>query len=363
MQRDINIKEYMSTFTEKLYNPKETVYSSIIIGADIGGTNTNIGIFGLSQGKKPILIRSLHYKSFEITDFAAMFAQVIQYLGQFQIQINKICIAAAGVVPEKRDRVKPTNLLVELIISDIQQATKVSTIILANDFEVISYGLKHIAKNMLVQIKDGKAEIKGHQAIIGAGTGFGKCIIFEGNTLVSEGGHADFAAQSKNDIDLINFIQKRDHRTSPVSWEDILSGNGIERIYQFFLPQCLGYCDIHGPRPDEIFKMRYSNEAAKRTVQYYAELYARCARNFVLDSLALGGLYIAGGIAAKNVALFQTDWFLKSFIKNEKQHNILFDVPITVIADYNVSLYGAAEFILQFYSESNFSIINKMNKH
>jgi len=338
----------MPSFTEKLYQSKETRYTSYIIGADIGGTNTNIGVFALSQGEPmPILLRSLHYKSAEISDFTAIFLQVVKYLTNIQIPIEKMCIAAAGVVREKRDRVKPTNLSVEINVIDIQRATNIKTILLANDFEVISYGLKHVAKEMLVVVKEGKTE-SGHQAILGAGTGLGKCIILPQCTLVSEGGHADFAAQTKKDIDFITFIQNREHRSLPVSWEDVLSGNGIERLYQFFLLECMGYCDIVGPRPDEIFSLRHSNQAAQRTVQYYAELYARCARSFALDALALGGLFIAGGIAAKNIALFQTDWFLKLFIQNQKQKNILVDIPITVIADYNVSLYGAAEFLLQF---------------
>lgn len=337
----------MPSFTEKIYPSKDIKYTATVIGADIGGTNTNIGIFAFSSGK-PILLRSIHYKSAEITDFTAVFVEIIHYLASLSISIEKMCIAAAGVVREKRDRVKPTNLSVEINIADIQQATKIKHILLANDFEVISYGLKHVAKEMLVVVKEGNADPLGHQAIVGAGTGLGKCIILQECTLVSEGGHADFAAQIKKDLEFITFIQTREHRSTPVSWEHVLSGGGIERMYQFFLLECMGYCDIVGPRPDEIFASRHSNQAAGYTVRYYAELYARCARNFALDALALGGLFIAGGIAAKNVALFQTDWFLKPFTQNQKQQRILADIPITVIADYNVSLYGAVEFLLQF---------------
>lgn len=336
----------MAIFTERMYSVKERLYTSYIIGADIGGTNTNIGIFGVVE-ENFFLLRSFHYRSIHITNFSTIFAEVIEYLKKLQISIERICIAAAGVVHDKRDHVKPTNLSVLINIAEIQVTTGIKTIILANDFEVINYGIKHVAKEMLVQVKSGVYEECAHEAILGAGTGLGKCIINQSSVLVSEGGHADFAAQSQRDFDLITFIQKREGGLFPISWEDVLSGSGIERIYQFFLLECLGYCDIQGPRPDEIFAQRHTNQAAQKTVQYYAELYARCARSFALDALAFGGLYIAGGIAAKNLAMFQTDWFLKSFIQNHKQHDILAAIPITVIADYNVSLYGAAEFAMR----------------
>ena len=77
----------------------------------------------------------------------------------------------------------------------------------------------------------------------------------------------------------------------------------------------------------------------------YARFYARCARSFVLDVLALNGIYIAGGIASKNIELFLNPIFLQEFMQCGRQEELLRDVPIFVVADYNVSLFGAAAFM------------------
>lgn len=332
---------------EKIYKRDHSKNNTFVIGADIGGTNSNIGIFEI-QDEKPILLRSLHYKSQTITNFTLLFMEVIEYTKKMEIHIDVLCIAAAGVVSEYREFVRPTNLQTKINIKEIQKQTGISCVYLANDFEVIRYGIPCIDQNSLIEIKKGILRPQANQAILGAGTGLGKCImIWEKDremhvSSASEGGHSDFAAQNSSDVDLINFIQKKEPEINPISWEDILSGNGIKRLYEFFQVICKEACDINAPKPDEIFAARHSNVVAQKTVEYYAASYARCARNFALESLSFGGLFIAGGIAAHNIELFKTSWFLDHFTRNHKQKEILEEIPITIIGDYNVSLYGAA---------------------
>jgi glucokinase len=73
----------------------------------------------------------------------------------------------------------------------------------------------------------------------------------------------------------------------------------------------------------------------------FTRFYGRCAKNFVLDSLANGGLYIAGGMANKNIEIFSTKEFLNEFENAYRRNDILEKVPIHVIVNYDVSLYGA----------------------
>ena len=78
----------------------------------------------------------------------------------------------------------------------------------------------------------------------------------------------------------------------------------------------------------------------------YARFYARCAKDFALNALAVGGVYIAGGIAAKNLPMFELPAFMKEFVNCGKQQALLQEIPVYVITDYNVSLYGAAQYMI-----------------
>ncbi len=160
-------------------------------------------------------------------------------------------------------------------------------------------------------------------------------------------GHADFAAQSQLELDLVTFIMQHEGRICNVSWEDVLSGYGIQRIHRFFKQRSGGgKGGDNGPHPDEIFNARNRDEDCRKTFELYTTFYARCAKNLALDALALGGVYIAGGIAAKNLPMFELPAFMNEFVNCGKQQKLLAQVPIWVITDYNVSLYGAAAYML-----------------
>jgi len=346
----------MKMHQENIYYNTFINNRSVYLVGDIGGTNANFAFF-LVDGGVPKMLRSLHYKSKEIIDFVDVVKDVIAYAQkEMGATIVTACLAAAGVISEERDFSKPTNASFTIDVQALIENTSLRCVTLANDFEVIGYGLDLIDVSSVISVHRGAQQKKGNKAILGAGTGLGKCILVWDKDrnyhipVASEGGHADFAPHTDLELELVRFIQETENFSCPVSWEDILSGNGIQRIYGFFKEKN-NHKEAHtslahnGLHPDEIFKSRSLDDHSARTFELYAALYGRCAKNFALDALALGGVYIAGGIAAKNIPLFQQACFLNEFTACGKQQAILMTMPIFVISDYNVSLYGAFEYL------------------
>ncbi len=325
-----------------------------LMGADIGGTNANFGIFERTDHDLKLIL-SLHIKSQQIKNFADEVAGILDYIRQkYGITVLKSCIGAAGVISEHRDVAKPTNLNFVIDVAEILQKTGLSCCFLVNDFEIIGYGLSRLDPKKIVKVKKGTERPYAQKGIIGAGTGLGKCLMAWDDHAqryrphASEGGHADFAVQNQLELDLIRFIQQEERFGCNISWENVLSGNGIQRIYRFFHAR-----SVHGhksgeqvPHPDEIFKARLADNHSMETFKLYTQFYARCAKDYALDVLALGGIYITGGIAANNLPLFELPEFHGEFVNCGKQQELLAAVPIYVITDYNVSLYGAAEYMI-----------------
>jgi len=90
-----------------------------------------------------------------------------------------------------------------------------------------------------------------------------------------------------------------------------------------------------------ISKYKEKDETCKETFRLFTKFYGRCAKNLVLDTLARGGLYIAGGIAVKNKEIFMKDDFTSEFINGFRRDDFLKEVPVNLILNYDVSLYGA----------------------
>lgn len=341
--------------------PREVLHSDQIdrrfpffLAADIGGTNSNFGIFSRTP-EKPILTLTLHYKSREIVDFTLFMKKVIDYVRtQYAIEITEACIGAAGIVYPHRISARPTNLSITINTNQIKKMTGIDDLFLINDFEAVALGREMVDSKDIITINKG-AVYRYHANIgfIGAGTGLGKSMLVWHRDekrylpVSSEGGHADAVFHTSLEFALNEYIHTH-YVKCPVSWEMILSGAGIQRIYHF-LGNRNNYLETEYTReiaktdfnPDRISYYAQRDPQSKDTFNMYRTFYARVTKNFVLDSLALNGIYIAGGIASKNMALFLDPLFMKEFVRCGKQRKQLEKVPVLLITDYNVSLYGA----------------------
>lgn len=341
------------------------LYSKYVLVADIGGTNTTIGICGISENI-PYLLFYRRYNSKKINSIVPPIKEMLKFSkNNYAIDIKDSCFGCAGVYI-KENIINLTNLNWKIDINQINKETDLDVVHIINDFQAIGYGINYLTKYRpadILVIKPGvsKKTIEKTKAIIGAGTGLGKSILYFNNhneiyeSLPSEGGHSDFPIKDIFEFELISYIKEKKNLQGPVRYEDILSGQGIERIYSF-LKNTRNYektkydeiIEKSEDRPPTISKYKDIDPKCKETFRLFSMFYGRCAKNFALDSLALGGVYIAGGIAMKNEDIIESKEFLEEFIDCQTQKEVLNSIPVYLICDYNVSLYGAA-----FYSVVN----------
>ena len=322
-------------------------YDGFVLGGDVGGTHTNIAIAGTKDGETTLLY-SAHFESQKLASLVPAIRQALEYgRERYGIEVDRGIVGVAGAVTDCR-RAKLTNLSWEVDAEKIKRETGLGEFRIMNDFQIVGYGIESLVDGDFYQAKGGESRQHETRAVIGAGTGLGKSIlVFDGKRHVpipSEGGHADFPAIDQFDLLLADYI--RGGRVTSASYEDLLSGRGIERIYEF-LREKRGKTEktevVEGAeeRAALISKYRGTDPLCRETFRQYAKYYGRCAKNFVLETLATGGLYIAGGIAAKNREIFVSPEFLGEFLNTEKQRGLLEKTPVYVIVNYDVSLYGA----------------------
>lgn len=355
------IKMYFTKKEHKKFNKKD--FTDFILGGDIGGTNINFGVFGVKNGI-PELLFTLHSRSSEFRALQPALDDAFEHIKRnISMPITRACLAIAGALSQSRDYGRITNTGWNVSRKNLIKRLKLKSLLLINDFEAVGYGISLLAERSIVVIKKAKKAPKAPVLVIGAGTGLGKTTLIYSEKhkfhvpVPSEAGHSDFAAQSRLEAELIEFIKRHKKIKQNVSYEQVLSGQGLSNIYMFLrknkkFPEtaCTKEIDKAQNQPELISKYRKIDKTCSAAFGIFKAAYARFAKNFALDCLALGGVYIAGGIAPKNKDIFDSD-FVKTFERNYKVAGILKKMPIYLVLDCNVGLLGAGFACARFLRE------------
>jgi len=297
-----------------------------LIAGDIGGTKTLLRLVDDDQ-----VVTEQRYASGDYATFDAMLKQFVALAGA---PVDAACFAVAGPVLENRAEVTNLKWLIES--AALQRDFTIKRVALINDFYAVALGVPLLrAEDRLVLHAGSRAE-HAPIAILGAGTGLGEAILaWDGqwNVVPSEGGHADFAPQNELQSRLmLSLIERYGH----ASWERVCSGMGLVNIYEF-----LGG---RGADPAKIAELCDEGDAlATQTFEIFVDIYGAEAGNMALRILSRGGVFLAGGIAAKNSKHFTDGRFMTAFLRKGRFRELLEAMPVEIIVNEKVGLLGAAE--------------------
>jgi glucokinase len=81
-------------------------YDSFVLGGDVGGTNTNIGVAGAKAGKTTLLY-SAHFESRRLSSLAPAIREALDYgMDRYGIEVGRASSASRvpSQTPERRSR-------------------------------------------------------------------------------------------------------------------------------------------------------------------------------------------------------------------------------------------------------------------
>ncbi len=321
-----------------------------ILAGDIGGTNSRLALFDETRLTEPVFLRV--YAS---GDFESFLRIVDRFLAEAQQAMPDATPACAGfgvAGPVDGAIVKLTNLPWVLDGDAVRDRLAGQPVTIVNDFTAICHAVPHLDARHLHQIGGGRALAQATIAVLGAGTGLGEGFIVwhDGNHQVipSEGGHADFAPRNALEIRALEYLTDKYHR---VSYERILSGPGLVNLYEFFRDR-EGMAEApavreemrHESAPPVISRhgMARSDPLCERALELFCTIYGAEAGNLALKLLARGGVYLAGGIAAKILPMLEAGGFRHGFESKGRYRDFLESVPSYVITHEQPGLMGAA---------------------
>jgi glucokinase len=327
----------------------------MILACDVGGTKTNLALLQ-SNGAALEVVR---FETYQSREHASLDEIIDAFLGPEATLLEAAGFGVAG--PVLGGRAITTNLPWHIDARQLADRFGLPAVALLNDIEAHAWAVDRLTSADLLTLQSGSLDV-GNVAVVAAGTGFGVAALLRsaGTTvsLASEGGHADFAARSALEGDLLGFRRSRFGHVSVVR---VLSGPGIVHLYEFLResggaaePGWLSAELARRDAPAAISRAAVSgrSETCARALDLFLELYGAEAGNWALRTMATGGVYLGGGIAARLLGAASGashawrqrafEIFLKGFVEKGRFRPMLEAMPVRVIVNENAPLIGAA---------------------
>jgi glucokinase len=325
-----------------------------IVAGDIGGTKTVLAIFDQTASG----LRSIREQAFPCADFPSLEAVLDAFLRERDHEaLVGACFGVAGPVVDGVAKI--TNL--PWVIDTAKLSAKLGglPVRLLNDLQSTALGTLALGPESFAELQPGKADPTGTIAVIAPGTGLGEAmLLWDGAryiSLPSEGGHADFAPGTDDEIDLLHYLRKlHGHH---ISYERVLSGPGIGDLYGFVRgkesfgfgpePVWLAQQIATGDRNAVVATAAVDNKdpACVKALQMFAEILGAEAGNVALRGMATGGVVIGGGIPPKILPVLQAGGLVQRFNDKGRFSNWTKALGLRVTLEPRASLLGAAHYV------------------
>ncbi|BAZ45365.1 glucokinase [Chondrocystis sp. NIES-4102] len=338
-----------------------------LLAGDIGGTKTILRLVEVTEvtltEKSFRTVKEAQYISANFPDLVPI---VKEFLGEDKkLQPEITCLAIAG--PVINNTCTLTNLKWVLDSQRLEMELDIPKVSLINDFAANSFGILGLKDVDIHTLQVGEARKKAPIAVIGAGTGLGEAFLIpQGNKyqiFASEGGHADFAPRNDLETELLKYLRHK-LKVEHISVERVVSGQGIPSIYQFlrdsnFASESSEIAEKITAWEQETNKtidpaaiisqaaFKQSDRLCEKTMEIFIEAYGAETGNLALKLLSYGGIYIAGGIAAKILPLMQDGRFLNTFKDKGRVSSLITAIPVHIVLNPQVGLVGSVLYGLQ----------------
>ena len=318
----------------------------MIVGGDVGGTKTLLGLFERVAGaERPRVVASHSYATDEYTRFGEIVDQFRHAVGR-SVAVEAAAIGVAGPVVARAATL--TNISWDITSREIAASLGTDRVQVLNDLEALANGVDTLTADEVCVLQDGAGRTDGNAAVIAAGTGLGQAWLhrFGGRLrpVPSEGGHADYAARTDREIELVKMLRQRYGRAEV---EQVLSGPGLLNLHRFThrggeCEMLAGVSDAEAPARITQAAMAGRCQQCADALRMFVSAYGAEAGNLALRAVATSGLYVGGGIAPKILPALQSGVFMDAFLAKEPLRDLLEQVPVKVILNPDTGLLGAA---------------------
>jgi glucokinase len=295
--------------------------------ADIGGTNARIAFrTGAAIAMPPYLRRT--------ADFPSLAALLRDVLAEVGAEIKQAALAVAG--PVSGDHIRLTNLPWQFSTADLAQSLAVDRLVVENDVAAMAWALPALGSEHIEPLTPHINTNSGPKVIVAPGTGLGMAALAPDRrggwiAVAGEGGHAGVALPPGLSTD----VAALHGREGGWSWEDLLSGVGLPRLYKALGGQ------PSVDTPEGVTTRAAAKETlALRAMDLFSHLLGAFAGDVALMFAARGGCYIGGGLLPSIGPLFKPALFLESFCDKDRFSDYMKSISVHLLTHPYPALVG-----------------------
>ena len=322
----------------------------MILAGDVGATKIllEVGEFR-SERWQPALAR--RYATGDIENFPAVLTLFLGEWNSLRQRDERITAAAFGVAgPTIGNKVKMTHRPLVVDGDAISSRFLIPRVVVVNDLAAAAHGIDWLGPKDMATIQPGRAAADGALVVMGVGTGLGIAYLVPDDNgwrvVPSEGGHLGFAPSTPRQLELWKSIFAAHGR---VEAEDIVSGVGLTHVYAFVKGEG---SHAHGEAEDKITAEWISERAAQGDLECSGalDLFMECMGNVAGDHalavMALGGVYLTGGVTARLYARIAESRFREAFCAKGALSATLMKIPVRAVTNERVVLLGASSLVV-----------------
>lgn len=348
-----------------------------LLAGDIGGTKTLLSLYSW-DGDALQVRRGERYPS---GDWDSLPAMVRHFLRESQEpglpHPSAACFAVAG--PVQGGRARLTNLPWQLSETELAASCGIDCVELVNDFAVLIHGLPHLRSQQLAPVRDGSPIADEPTLVVGAGTGLGVALGIPTasglRAVASEAAHGTFAARTPQEWQLHQWLLE-DLQLERLSIERVVSGTGLGHVARWLLAvrdpagtHPLGEAAVRwrrsaagggggavkgeaaaGPSGEKVPDLpaavaeaaAQGDGLAGEALALWLGAYGAAVGDLALNCLSRGGIWLAGGTAAKLLAGLRSATFQEAFLAKGRLRPAVEAMPIQAVIDPAVGAFSAA---------------------
>jgi len=316
----------------------------MLLAGDVGGTKTLLGLFE-RQDPRPVALAVHSYGTTSFKRFDDLLEAFAVDLKQ-RVTVEAVALGVAGPVADNRASL--TNVGFDVAADEVGSRFGTRRVRLLNDLEAMASSIEVLAVDELLSLQDGVPHKNGARAVIAAGTGLGQAYLHRVDggwePLPTEAGHADFAARTDRELELVRMLRERYGRAEV---EQVISGQGLLNLHRFthLGVECPIVTDLDSPVAPALISQAALGGRCQwcaEALRMFVSAYGAEAGNLALRTMATSGLYVGGGIARKILPAMTNGIFMDAFRAKQPLNGVVSQIPVNVILHEGAGLLGAA---------------------